>query len=70
MRGALSPAVVGTLASLVGIAALIGRNPHPHVWWEQIPAYGALFGYFGAYALILLAKSILAPWLRREESGK
>lgn len=52
---------------LVLAAALFGRNPHPQMWWEWLPAYGALFGYGGAWALVLLAKSTLAPMLRRDD---
>jgi hypothetical protein len=51
------------------LAVFFGRNPHPHVWWEAVPIYGAVFGYGGAWALIWLAKSVLAPALRREDEG-
>ena len=54
-------------AVLVVAAALFGRNPHPHAWWESIPAYGALFGYAGAWAIVVLAKSILTPLLHRDD---
>ena len=57
-------------AVLVIAAAVFGRNPHPHAWWEQIPAYGALFGYAGAWALVFLAKSILAPLLHRDDHAR
>jgi hypothetical protein len=59
---------VAIAAALLALAAAIfGRNPHPHVWWESIPAYGALFGYGGAWVLIWSAKSVLAPWLERRD---
>lgn len=54
---------------LLLLAVFFGRNPHPHVWWEAVPIYGAVFGYGGAWALIWLAKSVLAPALRREDEG-
>jgi hypothetical protein len=57
-------------AALLLLAVLFGRNPHPHVWWEAVPVYGAVFGYAGAWALIWLAKSILAPLLRRGDQGE
>ncbi len=60
---------LAALIALLVLATVFGRNPHPHVWWESIPVYGAVFGYAGAWALIWLAKSVLAPRLR-DESGK
>ena len=57
------------VVSLSALAAIFGRNPHPHLWWEALPVYGALFGYAGAWLLIWLAKSVLAPLLRGEERG-
>ncbi len=57
-------------AILVVAAAIFGRNPHPHVMWESIPAYGAVFGYAGARALVYLAKTVLAPRLRGPASEK
>lgn len=59
------------LSALTAASVLFGRNPHPHVWWEAVPAYGAFFGYAGAWALVLLAKSVLAPLLHRpDEEGE
>lgn len=57
-------------AVLVALAVTVGRNPHPHFWWEELPAYGAGFGYLGAWLLIWLAKSVLAPLLRRDDEGE
>ena len=53
-------------ALLVVAGAIFGRNPHPHVWWETIPAYGAIFGYAGTWVLAWFAKKVLAPRIRRE----
>ncbi len=59
--------ILWTVAAIVVVGgAIFGRNPHPHVWWEAIPAYGAIFGYAGTYALALFAKKLLAPRIRRE----
>jgi len=60
-------------AALLAIAtAIFGRNPHPHAWWEAIPAYSAIFGYGGAWALVWIAKSVLTPVLHRgdDETGE
>ncbi len=59
---------IGFGAALLVVAVLFGRNPHPHMWWEAVPAYGAFFGYGGAWLLIWLAKVVLAPRLRRDDS--
>ncbi len=54
-------------AILAVLGAIFGRNPHPHFWWEAIPAYAAVAGFAGAHLLAFLAKSVLAPLLRSEE---
>ncbi len=61
--------MLSAAGALVVAGALFGRNPHPHMWWETIPAYGAAIGYGGAWVLIILAKSILAPLLRRDDQA-
>jgi len=66
MTDRIAPRAWIGIALLVAAAAVFGRTEHPHTWWEKIPAYGALFGYLGTYALVFLAKSILAPRIRRE----
>ncbi len=58
---------IAAAIALAFVAAVFGRNPHPHVWWETVPAYGAIFGYAGAWALVWFAKSVLAPRLRRDD---
>ncbi len=62
MKGGGLKLALGTV--LLVVAAVFGRNPHPHMWWEAVPAYGALFGYGGAWLLIWVAKAVLAPRLR------
>lgn len=63
-------AALTAAAGLLLLAVVFGRNPHPHMWWEAVPIYGAVFGYAGAWALIWLAKSVLAPLLRRNGEGE
>lgn len=58
---------IAALVLLTAAALAFGGNPHPHVWWEAIPGYAAVFGYGGAWGLALIAKSVLAPLLHRTD---
>ena len=55
------------LVVLLVLAAALGRPQHPHFWWDYIPALGALIGLAGAWLLVWLAKSVLAPRLERRQ---
>ena len=57
---------LGLAAVLAVLGVAFGQNPHPHMWWESIPGNAGVIGYVGAYALVFLAKSVLAPRLRRD----
>jgi hypothetical protein len=65
-------AVFAIAVAVLLFAAFFGTNPHPHFWWDEIPAFSALLGFAGAWLLVILAKSVASPLLQRpdEEDGE
>ena len=57
---------VGTIA-LLALAVLFGRSPHPHFWWDYIPAFHAVLGYAGCWLLVVGAKGLGKRLLERRE---
>lgn len=60
----------------VGIGILIAggillealfSHPHYDTWWHTVPGADVVLGFAGCWVLILLAKKILYPPLRRSE---
>ncbi len=41
-------------------------HPHTTFWWEEIPGFNALLGFFACTILVLVAKA-LGYWLKKEE---
>jgi len=39
---------------------------HPHFWWDEIPGFNAIYGFFSCIILILVGKA-LGHWLKKEE---
>jgi len=54
-------------AALVVGGVLFGANPHPHFWWERIPAFAAVLGFAATWLLVFTAKKLLAPLLQRPD---
>ncbi len=42
-------------------------HPHGSEIWHTLPGADVIFGFVGAWVLILFAKKVLAPWLQRKE---
>ncbi len=57
------------LALLVVFAAIdlgLGLS-HGEEWWAKVPAFFALLGGLGCFAIILIAKALGRFWLTRKE---
>ncbi|MCD7974897.1 MAG: hypothetical protein LUF25_03805 [Phascolarctobacterium sp.] len=60
---------------IIVIAALIlsvaiemaGIHGHAPSWWPFHYGYNIFFGFVGCWALIIVAKMIMAPFLQRDE---
>jgi hypothetical protein len=53
------------LASLLGLELLVSK--HPFFPWEHWFGFNAVFGFIAFVALILVAKYILRPIIKRKE---
>lgn len=54
----------------IGLCILIGlffRPENPHFWWERIPAFDAIFGFFGCILLVVGTKALGHHWLHKDE---
>ena len=52
---------------LTCILGFVFPNAHPHFWWQNVPAFYALFGFLGCLLIILLAKALGHFWLQKKE---
>ncbi len=62
--------------SYIGLAAvalaeivlpLIFHNGHSHFWFENVPAWGSLYGLASCVAIIVVSKFLGKVWLMRRE---
>lgn len=54
--------------ALISLLGFIFPNRHPHFWWQKVPVFDALFGFVGAGAIVLFAKTLGRFWLTRDEN--
>ena len=45
----------------------IFRGSHPHFWFEDLPAWGSLYGFLSCVVIIVVSKLIGKLWLMRRE---
>lgn len=57
-------AVIGILSILAEIVFPI--HYHPYFWWHAVIGFDYVFGFLGGFALILLAKWVLFPLVKRD----
>jgi hypothetical protein len=53
-----------------GVSMLIGLFiPHEyvHFWWEKIPVFDALFGFFGCIVIVLGSKALGHHGIQKDE---
>ena len=55
------------MAVMAGVEVLFA-HPHYHMIWNRVPGFDLLIGFAGAWALILLAKVVMAKILQRDEN--
>jgi hypothetical protein len=60
------------LLAIAAMVSLLGGFATPHdpahdAWWNHIPAFFALFGFFGCLLIIFFAKSLGKLILRKGE---
>lgn len=58
------------LSICIAISCLLGfvfPISHPHFWWQKIPVFDVLFGFFGCIVIVLFSKWIGHIWLMKGE---
>jgi len=53
-----------------GVSILIGlffRPEHVHFWWEKIPVFDAIFGFFGCIVIVLGSKALGHRGIQKDE---
>ncbi len=53
-----------------GVSMLIGvfiAHEHVHFWWEKIPVFDALFGFFGCIVIVLGSKALGHHGIQKDE---
>ena len=67
----MSKKFVYILVALVLVLSLVtevcGVHMHAASWWPLPFGYNVFFGFVGCWALIIVAKMMMAPLLQREE---
>lgn len=53
--------------ALMVIIEVMWAHPHHHMIWNTVPGFDLLIGFAGGWALIILAKKIMAGILQKEE---
>jgi len=49
-------------------AGLVLYSDHGHLWFEDLPGWGSLFGLISCVAIILFSKILGKLWLMRRET--
>lgn len=65
-RGMLKKASYVTLA-LVFAADFFVHRHHPAFFWDNIPGFGAVYGFVSCVLIILVSKAIGHAWLMKKE---
>jgi hypothetical protein len=54
---------------IIEVASLLFLYPdHGHFWFEDLPAWGSLYGLASCVAIIVLSKLVGRLWLMRRET--
>jgi hypothetical protein len=54
----------------IGLSILLGlffRPEHPHFWWEKIPVFDAVFGFFGCIVIVVGSKAMGHHGIQKDE---
>ena len=61
-------AVLAVLAlSEIAVPRLLGAD-HAHFWFEDLPAWGSLYGLVSCVAIVVVSKLLGKAWLTRPEN--
>ena len=60
--------LLAVIMVIMVIIEVLFAHPHYHMIWNRVPGFDLLIGFAGAWALILLAKVVMAKILQRDEN--
>lgn len=60
--------LLGAVMAVMVVVEVLFAHPHYHMIWNRVPGFDLLIGFAGAWALILLAKVVMAKILQRDEN--
>ena len=60
--------LLGAVLAVMVVVEVLFAHPHYHMIWNRVPGFDLLIGFAGAWALILLAKVVMAKILQRDEN--
>ena len=60
--------ILAAIMALMVIIEVLWAHPHHHMIWNTVPGFDLIIGFAGGWALIILAKIIMAKLLQREEN--
>jgi len=64
----LASGFFGVVVVVVVMAGLLLPQGHGETnWWDQVPAFYALFGFLSCVAIVLVSKALGKAWLQRKE---
>lgn len=59
--------VLAVLAAVEIAAPRLLPTDHAHFWFEDVPAFGSLYGLVACVAIIIVSKLLGKVWLSRPE---
>lgn len=60
--------LLAVIMVIMVIIEVLFAHPHYHMIWNRVPGFDLVIGFAGAWALILLAKVVMAKILQRDEN--
>jgi hypothetical protein len=61
-------AALAALALSEAIAPYVFYTDHAHFWFEDLPAWGTIYGLVSCVAIIVVSKILGRVWLMRPEN--
>jgi hypothetical protein len=61
-------ACLAALAIGEAIAPRLIYTDRPHFWFEDLPAWGSIYGFVSCVAIIVVSKLVGKLWLMRREN--
>lgn len=61
-------AALAALALIEAVAPYVFYTDHAHFWFEDLPAWGTIYGLLSCAAIIVVSKILGKVWLMRPEN--